>query len=427
MDLITAISYVFKDAAAIISILMIMHYVFLDSLRNKKIYIITVVLSVFLNAFIGVFILMKIDATSDELMDFVSNVIFILAARTLTNQKKTVRIIWIVMLYLMTAEMLYSLFSSFLPKELYSECLVHGIMFSAVGILIYVFSTKSSYNILPQVFDEIPRWVFVAVMFFDLACYYKEFGISEEWYNMMYIFSSAMLILCVLYLFYRVFRLSFEQSNALKQIQLQSEYYSKKLEDETALRSFRHDYKNHMMVVDSYLKSGKLGEASEYLKAVNSEIKDALHPIHTGNFVADAVINSKRQKATEKGIELFYSGIVPEDGIEPQDVCLIFSNLIDNAIEATEKLDEKRQITVRSGIHSGVFILSVTNPCKGVSEREKGLFRTTKSDSKNHGIGLKNVRTAAEKYGGEFTVGVENGIFSADIRLNINLHTKVTK
>lgn len=427
MDLITAISYVFKDAAAIISILMMMHFVFLDSFKRKipRICIITAV--VLLNAFVGVFVLMKKDPTFDELMDFISNVIFIVAARALTNQKKTIKIIWIVMLYLMTVEMFYSLVSDYISPGLFFECLSHGIMFSAVGVLIYIFSVKSRYNLLPRVFDEIPRWVFVAVMFFDLTCYYKEFGLSQKWYEAMYTVSSALLIICVMYLFYRIFRLSYEQNAAIRQLALQGEHYEKRLSDESSLRSFRHDYKNHMIVIDSYLKSGKIQEASDYLKIINEDIKEAVNPVNTGNFVADAVISNKKHQASEKGISIVFSGAVPSEGIEPQDICLIFSNLIDNAIRACEKLESQKQINIRCGLREKSFILSIENPCAEDLKIKKGILKTTKTDKKNHGIGLRNVKATAEKYGGELTLSCENKIFTADVRMTVNFHTLIKK
>lgn len=186
MDLVTTISYIFKDIAAVVSLLMIMHYVFLDRFKFNPIRTIFIFAVIIANAFVGIFVLIKTYEDTADLMDFISNVICVLSVKFLTEQKRTVKIIWITMLYLMTVEMIFSLLSPYIDKALFIECLIMGIMLSLVGVFIYIFSVKTRYNLLPKVFDEIPRWVFVAVLLFDLACYYKEFGISEDWYNFFY-------------------------------------------------------------------------------------------------------------------------------------------------------------------------------------------------------------------------------------------------
>lgn len=218
MDIVTTISYIFKDVAAVVSLLMIMHYVFLDRFKFKPIKTILIFAVIIANAFVGIFVLMKAYEDTADLMDFVSNVICILSVRLLTEQKRIVKIIWITMLYLMTVEMIFSLVSPYIDKKLLVECLIMGMMFFLVGVFIYIFSVKTRYNFLPQVFDEIPRWVFVAVLLFDLACYYKEFGISEDWYNVFYTVSSIMVICCVIYLLFKVFNMSYQHNQIVRQM-----------------------------------------------------------------------------------------------------------------------------------------------------------------------------------------------------------------
>ena len=402
-----------------ISILMIMRYIFLNKLQLKKPIIALLTAGVLSNALIGVFVLMRAEPTSVEMMDFISNVIYIVTAKLLTNEKKLGKIIWIIMLYIMSVDMLFSLISPYISEQLYAECIVNTLMFTAVCVLIHLLAEKTRFNLLPKVFDEIPRWVFVAVMLFDLTCYYKEFGISASWYEAFYIVSSVLVIGCVAYLFFKIFQLSYEQSSILRQIQLQSDYFEERLSAQSDLRSFRHDYKNHMIVVTAYLESGKIREARAYLESINSSIQSSISNISTGNFVADAVLNNKIQFAKNNGITISFSGYIPGDGIEPQDLCLILSNLLDNAIEACEKVTAEKHIEVESGMRQSSFILSVSNPCVSAPIKRKGVIKTTKKDKALHGIGLKNVSAAAQKYGGVLITQYEDGKFSADVRLSV--------
>lgn len=97
-------------------------------------------------------------------------------------------------------------------------------------------------------------------------------------------------------------------------------------------------------------------------------------------------------------------------------------NLIDNAIEAAVSCQsDKRVIEISSAVKNEMLMLTVLNPCAdNTGKSENGLFRTTKSDKKSHGIGLKNVRTVARKYGGELLCEKENGMFSAELMLSLN-------
>lgn len=419
MDLVTTISYIFKDVAAVVSLLMIMHYVFLDRFKFKPIKTILIFAVIIANAFIGIFVLTKAYQDTADLMDFISNVICILSVRFLTEQKRTVKIIWITMLYLMTVEMVFSLVSPYIYKKLFVEYFITGIMFSVVGVFIYIFSVKSRYNFLPKVFDEIPRWVFVAVLLFDLACYYKEFGISEDWYNFFYTVSSIMVICCVLYLLFKVFNMSYQQNQIVRQMEMQLRYSQNLASGDNKLREFRHDYKNHLVVMNSYLDNGRIEEAREYLEGLNESISESLRRISTGNFVVDAVINNKAHYAQGKDISISFSGNIPDIGVSPQDLCLIFSNLIDNAIEACEKLSGEKIIDIEVGLRQNFFILSISNPCASAPIKRNGKIKTTKNDKSLHGIGLKNVSVTAEKYSGVLVTDYSNGVFCADVRLPI--------
>ena len=419
MDLSITISYIFKDLAAVVSLLMIMHYVFLDRFKFKPSRTVLVFTVIVANAFVGIFVLMKVYEDTADLMDFVSNVICILSVGLLTEQKRIAKNIWITMLYLMTVEMIFSLFSPYIDKKLFVEYLITGIMFSFVGVFIYVFSVKTRYNFLPKVFDEIPRWVFVAVLLFDLACYYKEFGISEDWYNFFYTVSSVMVICCVLYLLFKVFNMSYQQNQIVRQMEMQLSYSQNLASGDNKLREFRHDYKNHLIVMNSYLDNGRTEEAREYLEGLNESISEPLRRISTGNFVVDAVINNKSHYSQSKDIAITFSGNVPDVGVSPQDMCLIFSNLIDNAIEACEKLSSEKTIDIEVGIRQSFFVLSISNACASTPIKRNGSIRTTKKDKLLHGIGLQNVSVTAEKYGGVLITDYSNGVFCADVRLPV--------
>ncbi|MGN1443565.1 MAG: sensor histidine kinase [Acutalibacteraceae bacterium] len=414
---VTAIAYTVKDAAAVISLLYVMRYIFLNQIRPGKVKPLLIAFFTLFNAFFGAFYLMNTTNDYRAIMDLVSNVIYIAALQLLTDNKKFSKCILIVFLYTFTVDMFYSLCSQFVGDLLYRECIINAIIFTLVCVLIEFTAKKSEINFLPKVFAEIPKWIYAVIMLFELTCYYKEFGISAAWYNVLYVISSAAVIICVLYLVFKIFYMAYQQNNILQQMAIQKDFGEKAVVGDKELRRFRHDYKNHMIVVNAFLESGNVKEAREYLESINDSINGIINKIKTGNFVSDAILNNKSVSAAKNGIKLLFSGVIPSSGIKNEDLCTILANLVDNAVEACEKLPSKdRTIEIESNVVNGYLILSITNPTAGDDNRE---LRTTKKDKKNHGIGLKNIERTVKKYEGVISIEREHNTFTADIRMKL--------
>lgn len=414
---VTAIAYTLKDATAVISLLMIMRFIFLNKIRLGKARVLFVAVPLLLNAFFGAFYLMNHTPDYKAVMDLVSNVFYIAAVQWLTDNKKLSRSIWLVFLYIFTADMFFSLISQYIGEPLYRECIVNTVIFAFVCVFIRFTAQKSQVNFLPKVFAEIPKWIYAVLLLFELTCYYKEFGISSAWYNVLYIVSSAAVIVCVLYLVFKIFYMAYQQNNILQQMAIQKDFGEKAVVGDEELRRFRHDYKNHMIVVNAFLESGQVREAREYLESVNNGINGIINKIKTGNFVSDAILNHKAVSAAKNAIGIVFSGMIPSVGIRNEDLCTILANLVDNAVEACEKLTaETKTVEIEGNTVNGYFLLSVSNP---VVDGDKISFKTTKKNKKNHGIGLKNIERTVKKYEGAVTVSCEANVFTADIRMKL--------
>ena len=85
--------------------------------------------------------------------------------------------------------------------------------------------------------------------------------------------------------------------------------------------------------------------------------------------------------------------------ILPNDVCTILSNLLDNAIEATQKVEESKYIKLIIRRAKYFLFIRVSNPCKKMKEFEV-LLKTTKDNKNLHGWGLQSVNDVVEKYNG---------------------------
>lgn len=184
------------------------------------------------------------------------------------------------------------------------------------------------------------------------------------------------------------------------------------------MQEWRHDYRNHIQNMKNRLDSDN-GELEQYLDDLADDLTQADTSIKTGNVMADAVLNSKLSVASQKGIRLNVKAHIP-NGVALTDVelCSILGNLLDNAMEACEKLPvDTRFIRVYIDKFKGQFYLSVQNSSPAV-QRDKGIFHTTKAGT--HGFGLFRIDRIAKKYGGYVNRQYEEGVFATELLLPIN-------
>lgn len=208
-----------------------------------------------------------------------------------------------------------------------------------------------------------------------------------------------------------------EQKDKLQITQLQQQYayYRDKAKNEECIRSIYHDMKNHLLVLEG---SHGTEAACKMVHQLRSQIAGYEDYIHTGNDFLDIIIRDKAEKAREKCIDfsasLDFSNI---DFIEPLDISTFFGNGIDNAIEASEGLaEDERVILVKARKVQDFVSIVIENNC--TDDPHSG-SRTTKTDTFLHGLGISNMKKAAEKYNGICTTVQKNGKFTMKILLPV--------
>ena len=191
------------------------------------------------------------------------------------------------------------------------------------------------------------------------------------------------------------------------------------------IRSVKHDMKNHMAVLQNLIQkrySGEDEEIQQYFEGMYQSVEQLDNRVHTGNAVSDAVVESKFRYAAKrvKGIRLDAKGFMLSDAvtIKAYDMGIILNNGLDNAIEACIRMREKQPeaeayITIRSFKAKNMYFIEIENSFDGVAlfHKDSGLPISTKEDKEVHGIGLKNIRKCAVKYGGDMDCIVKGNRF----------------
>ena len=187
------------------------------------------------------------------------------------------------------------------------------------------------------------------------------------------------------------------------------------------MRAWRHDYHNHMQAIKALLSMGKKEELSEYLDNLEKDLDSIDIAIRTGNVGLDAILSSKVSIARKNNIEVNCTAKVPQD-LKVSDVhlCAIVGNLMDNAIEACEKITDgtvPRFIRIYIGLFKSQLYISVSNST--CEKHRRRLSELVTSKLGEHGFGLRRIDKLAEKYDGYVNRKNEPGIFATEVMLPV--------
>lgn len=183
------------------------------------------------------------------------------------------------------------------------------------------------------------------------------------------------------------------------------------------MRGWRHDYHNHMQTLNAYLAMNQIEEIHKYLAHLEEDLDSIDIAIRTGNTSVNAILSSKISIAEKRAINVNCKATVPAElKISDVHLCAIIGNLLDNAIEACEKVAvEKRFIRVYIGLFKQQLYISVSNSTE--STRRKKLTELITSKKGEHGLGLKRVDRIVDQYEGFVNRKNEPGVFATEIML----------
>lgn len=186
------------------------------------------------------------------------------------------------------------------------------------------------------------------------------------------------------------------------------------------IRRMRHEIRGHLTNLQGLARSGHYEEMEQYLARIGDSMETLETAFQTGNPVIDVIVGDKEQQAKGLGARFQVDFHYPKSGnYDAFDMGIILHNLLQNALEACEKVEAGKRYVKLTGRKRGrFFLIEVCNSFAGrIAFSADGLPVTTKADASMHGIGLSNVRREVEKYMGEMELKMENQEFCATILL----------
>lgn len=183
-----------------------------------------------------------------------------------------------------------------------------------------------------------------------------------------------------------------------------------------------HDFNNHLLAIKALYENGHREQAVKYIDDLSEYSHEWLLPAKTGSDTLDLLLFKKYQQANEAGvkIQIKIGCSLAGTAITDYDLCSLFGNILDNAIEAVRgRENAKEPILLRVERQNSMLFISCENSYEGELARQDGELKTSKRDAAKHGIGLASVRQVCKKYKGSMELETENQMFSVSILLNL--------
>lgn len=265
--------------------------------------------------------------------------------------------------------------------------------------------------------------ILVCLYFYLFENYISNIDQNE---SMFYMNIILCFIIAVYLLFGKYQRILMKKSKSLlhTKLQLQSKQYQEQLREKLMEandenRRLRHDLKQHFAVLESAVKDNP-EYAVNYIKELWDHVEIVKYAA-TGNDILNYVLDTKAAFAQERKINFTYQIGDNLSFLNDFDLITILGNLLDNAVEAQEFVNDK-WVNIRISRNKDIIILQVKNPYnESKVQVNENIIITSKIDKKNHGLGLRNVQKCCEKYDGCLKITNSTSIFTVTVILvNVN-------
>lgn len=263
---------------------------------------------------------------------------------------------------------------------------------ASIGIMFLTYYSGADYN--AKLTTKVMLCIYFAIMQLgNIIIFYAFQQYSEQLYNNM------------------------QQKLIITDQNMKLEYYTQIQEVNTKYKEFIHNTNHYIKAIGTLIAADQNADALNIISELNIELEKGAGIIYSEHGVLNSILSEKKTIAEKKNVEM---DIYVEPGTQfgtatDVDLVTILSNLLDNAIEATIKCENRHSVRVRIYMQNqgNICVIKVTNSFNGELIQNGNTFISTKKENGIHGIGLKSVANTTEKCGGYLECYVEGNEFVA--------------
>lgn len=223
--------------------------------------------------------------------------------------------------------------------------------------------------------------------------------------RLMCISIIASIVLTYYFMLYMIERISFlvkkqqEDEVYIEEMRYKEIYYAEAEKRNAYVNRLKHDLENRLLGLHHLIVAGDTETLLEQIAALGRELRQLDEDSYSVNPSVDTILRSKLGRAKSEGMKVDTQIHIPKRmQVEYGDIGVLYGNLLDNAIEACQKVpDTERFISVENKYVSGRLLLVITNSKENGTNKH---LKTTKQDTYTHGYGIASVRRVVEKYNG---------------------------
>lgn len=221
-----------------------------------------------------------------------------------------------------------------------------------------------------------------------------------------------------------------ESALVTRQLESYSNQLNVVMKSEEKVRGLRHDLKHHLSEILMLADRGRTQEITEYVQNMQADLLSEGEHISSGNAEIDSLVNLMLERAKrELGKVRCHVSVPQELDVSAFDWNIVLGNLMDNAIEAARKSEDKL-LQIKIHYRKGMLFIDIRNSYSGELLKAEGRYLSTKDcdqtdESQVHGLGIRNVRRIVEKYNGSMEIDDEGGIFEVRILMYVSIKRSV--
>lgn len=304
------------------------------------------------------------------------------------------------------------------------------VMVAVTGVVwLFYFLTQNKYD--AKIFHfPISVWILLDLLMFIIMMMQSFFAyvivdnlassMGNLGRNLLLLGGGAIIILLFIVLYYCgiAYSYRFQKELVETQISQQKEYFMQLLQKEEETKKFRHDVINDFLQMQSFCNNHECLQMQHYLEQITGTVKKISQKnFDVGNNIVNTILNYYLVPLRDKH-EVNISGCMAEKiAIADRDLCIVCANLINNAVEAVVK-KEAGKIAVHIEEGREYLAIQVKNTYVGeILFDKRGLPKTSKKDSRHHGIGIRNIKEIVDKNHGLLKMETKDDTFKVEVYL----------